>query len=468
VGPDFQKPQAPQTPVDYLATHESHRGAEAVALHDWPKLLPDEQLARLLKSALANNADVQIAMARLAQARAQQGVQEVVTGPRVDAAAKVSDDRLSTQSEMFANLPPGMAVKKQFDNRQVGFDASWELDFFGYQRRLNEGALARTESVRWHLDDVRLSLAAEVARQYVELRMNQQRTRLLQRQIELLEKSIRITEQAARAGELSPLDVARLNNALDNLQASLPLLAQARRQNLLALSVLTDLAATELQQALDDDIRTSTVPPVPAPPVSGLPADLMRHRPDVKAAERDWAAANADVGVAVALQYPRLTLAGSAGWNSIHSATLFDNASRLWSLGPELSLPIFESGRLKNQEQAARANLQAAQAQYHKTWLGAVADVDGALQRLAQNEQRRAQLLEAEQEQSRLWHLTEYQYKAGEASLLALLDMQRALLAQTDLSVQAQAQSVLDVVALYKALGGDWAPRDFSQTGSMQ
>ena len=330
------------------------------------------------------------------------------------------------------------------------------MDLFGYQRRLNQGAQARTESVRWHLDAVRLSLAAEVARNYVELRLNQQRTLLLQSQIELMAKSLRITEQAALAGEVAQPEVEHLRNVLHNLQAGEPLLAQARRQNLLTLSVLTDLPTAQLKQTLDEDIRSSTVPVVPSPPASGLPADLMRHRPDVKAAERDWAAANADAGVAVALQYPRVALVGAAGWNSVRSSTLFDNASRLWSVGPELSLPIFESGRLKNQELAARANLQATQAQYHKTLLSAVTDVDGALQRLAQNEQRRMKLLEAEQAQVKLLQLTERQQAAGEVSLQTLLDTQRALSVQKDLSAQAQAQSVLDVVALYKALGGDW------------
>ena len=267
-------------------------------------------------------------------------------------------------------------------------------------------------------------------------------------------QSLQLTQQAVQAGELAASELARLRNALSNLQADEPLLAQSRRQNLLALSVLTALPAAELQERLEQNAEGMSVPPVPPPPPSGLPADLMRHRPDVIAAERDWAAANAEVGVAVALQYPRLNLIGSAGWNSIHSDNLLDSASRMWSVGPALSLPIFESGRLQNQERAARANLQAAQAQYHKTLLAAVADVDGALQRLAQNEQRRVQLVQAEQAQATVLRLTQRQWAAGEAARLNVLEAQRALAAQTDLSVQAQAQSVLNVVALYKALGG--------------
>ena len=454
VGPDYQAPEAQQAPSAYLAASEPGWQVQNQAWLEWQQWLPDELFASLLKSALDHNPDVQMALAHLAQARAEQAVQAGTTGPNVEAAAKVSDDRLSTQGELFANLPPSMAVKNQFDNRQLGFDASWELDLFGYQRRLNEGAKARTESIQAHAQDVRLSLAAEVARNYVELRLNQQRSRLLKAQIEPLAQSLQLTQQAVQAGELAASELARLRNALSNLQADEPLLAQSRRQNLLALSVLTALPAAELQERLEQNAEGMSVPPVPPPPPSGLPADLMRHRPDVIAAERDLAAANAEVGVAVALQYPRLNLIGSAGWNSIHSDNLLDSASRMWSVGPALSLPIFESGRLQNQERAARANLQAAQAQYHKTLLAAVADVDGALQRLAQNEQRRVQLVQAEQAQATVLRLTQRQWAAGEAARLNVLEAQRALAAQTDLSVQAQAQSVLNVVALYKALGG--------------
>ena len=188
--------------------------------------------------------------------------------------------------------------------------------------------------------------------------------------------------------------------------------------------------------------------------------DFFGHnrRPDLRAAERDLAAANADVGVSLAELYPRFSLVGAAGWNSIQSNNLFSSASRMWSLGPQFSLPLFNRGLLRNQVRASQAAFDAALGTYHKAVLTALADVDVAFTRLARDEDRRRQLEESEARQRRITAITEAQVKAGELPRTALAQARRALLDQQDQAVQAQAQSLTALIAVHKALGGGWAP----------
>ncbi|MBV8124006.1 MAG: TolC family protein, partial [Paucibacter sp.] len=193
---------------------------------------------------------------------------------------------------------------------------------------------------------------------------------------------------------------------------------------------------------------------VPAPPAAGLPAELLRRRPDIRASERDLAAASADVGVAVAAQYPRLSLSGDAGWNAIQSHALFDDRSEFWSLGPKLSLPLFNSGRLGAQVQSNEAALQLAKARYRKTLAGALADVEVALTRMSRDEAHRQQVQQLQAQQADALRLTRAQFAAGEVARVSLIDAERGLNTAQDQSLQAQGQSLSAWLALYKALGG--------------
>ena len=259
---------------------------------------------------------------------------------------------------------------------------------------------------------------------------------------------------AVQYGETAKVDLQRLQNKRDNFAATLPALAFGERQNLAALSPLTGIPMAELQSLLQP---TGTLPAMPEVPAAGLPAELLKHRPDVRAAERDWAAASADVGVATAAQYPRFSLVGNAGWQSVHDNDLITAASEFWSLGPRLSLPLFSSDRLANQVKANEAALDAARASYRKTLLGAVADVDAALSRLSRYELRRTQLVQAEAQQQEILRLTQAQFNAGAVARIDLIGALRNLNNQQDQLAQAQGQSLTALVALYKALGGGWA-----------
>jgi len=196
--------------------------------------------------------------------------------------------------------------------------------------------------------------------------------------------------------------------------------------------------------------------PVPPPPAAGLPSDLLDRRPDLRAAEAELAAANADVGAAKAALYPRFSLVGSAGWNSIHSGTLLESASRMWSLGPQLSLPLFNRGLLRSQVKAGEGALDAALAAYHKAVLGALADVDVAFNRLGRAEERRGAAERAAAGQAEALRLAEAQFRAGDVAKTAVLQARRSLLEQRDQAVQARAQSLAALVTVGKALGRGW------------
>jgi NodT family efflux transporter outer membrane factor (OMF) lipoprotein len=447
VGPTYATP-TPSLPDAFTAP-----GGTAKLVSRWWEPLGDAQLNGLIQQALAQSPDLRVAEARLRLARAQQGIQDALGGPQVGVGGQVSRDRLSPNSGLLANLPI-KGINPEFTTHQIAFDASWELDLFGHNQRLAEAARARSEASTERLRDAGLVLSAEVARNYIDYRSGQQRLALAQDNLLNHEELVRLTTLEARAGEVTSLEVQRVETSRRVYEASLSDLQLGLRQSLAALTVLTDLPMATLEARLGDAGSPLVVPEAPAP---GLPSDLLRRRPDLRSAERELAAASADIGVAVADRYPRFSLVGTGGWSSVQSGTLLDNASRMWSLGPQFHVPIFNSGKLKSQVQANEAAFDTASATYRKAVLTAVADVEVALTRLARSEDRRRQLLDAEARQRRLAALTELQWKAGEVSKITLLEARRNLLGQEDQALQARSQSLSALVALCKALGGGWA-----------
>jgi NodT family efflux transporter outer membrane factor (OMF) lipoprotein len=447
VGPTYVPP-AQSLPDTYTAS-----GGRATLTAQWWEPLGDSLLNGLIQRALVQSPDLRIVEARLRQARAMQGIQDAAGGPQLSVGGLVSKDRLSPNSEMLADLP-FKNIQTEFTNHQIAFDASWEIDVFGHNRRLSEAARARAEASAERLRDAGLIMSAEVARNYIEYRTWQQRLTLALDNLKNHEELVRLTTLEVKAGEVTNLEVQRVETSRRVHEASLADIRLGMRQSLAALSTLTDLPMASLEACLGDALRPLTVPEAPTP---GIPSDLLKRRPDVRIAERELAAASADIGVAVADRYPRFSLVGMGGWASVQSGTLLENASRMWSLGPQFHLPIFDSGQLKNQVQANVAAFEAASSTYRKAVLIAVADVEVALTRMSRSEDRRRQLLDAEAQQRRLVSLTELQLKAGEVSKITLLEARRNLMGQEDQTLQARAQSLSALVSLCKALGGGWA-----------
>jgi NodT family efflux transporter outer membrane factor (OMF) lipoprotein len=450
LGPNYSAPPMP-VPEAF-----STGGGSAQSQGAWWTTFGDAELVALIEQALRDSPDIELAAARLRQARASQGIQETVGGPTLNASGKIAADRLSENSENFANLPSTTSPKTDFTNHQIGFDASWEIDLFGRRQRLAEAAAARSEAAAERVRDVRTVIAAEVVRNYVELRLAQQRLALAAGNLRNYEDILRLTALTAKVGEATRLDVQRAEAAADNYRASLPPLHLAERQSIAALSALTAVPVPELLARLAAPAAPAELVPVPEAPAAGLPSELLRRRPDLRAAERDLAAASADIGVAVAEQYPRFSLIGTAGWTSIRAGSLLDAASRMWSIGPQISLPLFNGGRLQNQVRANEAAFDGVRASYRKAVLTAVADAEVALSRLGQNEERRQRLLSAQARQARLLALTERQVEAGEVTRTTLLEARKTLVSQEDQTLQAHAQSLTALISLYKTLGGNW------------
>ena len=456
VGLDYTRPRIALP--DHFAVPT---GDKASPFQAWSGL-DDPTLTRLIAQAYAASPDLRAAEARLRQARAQQGIQDAQGGPALNLDGRVSRDRLSRNGESFANVPlPDPKVN--FTSYQAGFDASWELDFFGHRRRLSEAALSRFESSAEQLNDARLVLAAEVARTYIELRTTQQRLLLAETSAGKLEQLLSLTRITVEAGEASGQDLRQAELNLAGFRATLPELELSLRESLTSLATLTAQPVEQVQAQVGPSAPLMAVPPAPA---AGLPSDLLNRRPDLRRAERDLQAANADVGVALAQRYPRFSLVGNAGWNSIQSGTLLQDASRNWGLGPQFSLPLFNQGLLKSQVQANQAALDAALATYHKAVLTALADVDVSFTRLAQDERKRRQLLDAEAGQRQLLELAQQRFQAGDIARSTLLQAERSLLSQRDQTLQAHAQSLIALVSIHKALGGGWqAPLTAQEPG---
>jgi NodT family efflux transporter outer membrane factor (OMF) lipoprotein len=446
VGPTYIPPK-PAVPDQFTST-----GGTVPAFRGWSSSWRDPQLASLVERALKRSPDLQVAEARLRQARANQGIQEAAGGPDLSMGSKVSRDRISENSGFNSNLPT-KSLKTEFTTYQVGFDASWEVDLFGHQRRLAEGARVRTEASEERLRDVRLVLASEVTRTYVDYRMGQQRLALAENNLNEHEELVRLTKLRAEAGDAPDQELQRMEISRDDAQAVQAGLKMNVRQSLAALSVLTATPLQELDIQLQDKAPLMAVPEAPA---AGLPSELLQRRPDVRVAEREMAAACADIGVAQAERYPRFALVGSGGWTSVSSGTLISTASSTWSVGPQLSVPIFNRGKLKNKVRANEAAFDATSAIYRKSVLAAVADVEVALNRVAQSEERRLRLTEAERRSQQSVWLAELQYKAGEISKASILEARLASAYHEDQEIQAHAQSLIALVSLQKALGGGW------------
>ena len=450
VGPDYVAPVSP-LPTSFSTSLPPSLAGEA-QIKAWWKNLGDAELNALIADAVAKNPDVMMADARLRQSRALQAVQDGASAPTLEALGRVTKDTLSQNGEQFANVPLKHPLV-EFTNRQIGFDASWEIDLWGHQQRVSESANARAQASAQRLQDVQLVLVAEVARNYIELRAVQQRWQVAKENAENYNEALRLTRLSHQHGEASQLDVERVETQRDNYLASLPNFQQMQQQSLVALSNLTTLSLPELEQRLGTQRVLLAVPQAPA---IGIPADVLAHRPDVRAAERDLAAASADVGVAVSELYPRFSLVGNAGWSSVQSDNLLQTASRNWSIGPQFTLPIFNGQRLQNQVKANQAAFDVASANYKKVVLNAVNDVELALNRIGRNEESRQQLLASLRLQQQSLKRLQRQLAAGEVSQFALIDNRKLIAAQQDQILQVQTQSLTGLIALYKALGGGW------------
>jgi len=460
VGPDYHRPTAlPANPMpaafgDAAITNTVDWKTAEPSAHlsrgTWWELYDDSELNRLEGLAATNNQQIAIALANLEQAHAAVSVARADFFPQINASPSATRQRTSANAS-----PTSAATGKSttFNMFNVSADASWELDLWGRIRRQVESGNANVTASADDLESARLSIQAEVAGGYFTLRALDAQSDLLLQTSVAYERALELTQNRHKAGIASDLDVAQAETQLKSAQAQIPAVDLQRAQLRHALAVLCGQVATTF--ALTPDTTASTN--LPTTPVA-VPSEWLESRPDIAAAERRMAAANANIGVAKAAFYPRVLLNGSGGFESVNAADLFAWPSHVWAIGPTLQLPIFTGGRNRAQLAAARAAYDGTVATYRQTVLAAFQDVEDQLaaQRLLALElnEETAALASAQ----RTLDISNNRYKAGVEQYLDVIVAQSVQLAHKLNVVQLNGQKLAASVSLIKALGAGWEP----------
>jgi multidrug efflux system outer membrane protein len=444
--PHYERPAAPLAAAYPGAPAAPAPAGAAASDVEWQSYFGDARLKRLIDVALQNNRDLRVAVLNIEQARAQYQVRRADELPTVGIGA-TGLRQPSNSGGIASTYTAGLAV------------TAYELDFFSRVRSLSQAALARYLGTEEARKSVQIALIAAVANTYLNLLADEELLAVTRRALATREESLKLTKLKFDAGATSELDYRQAESLREGARATL---AQLMRQRALDENALVLL----LGQPPPDDLppgqgiaSQNLINELPL----GLPAEVLAQRPDVRAAEQQLIAANADIGAARAAFFPRITLTGSAGSASSELSGLFKSGSYAWTFMPQLLLPIFDSGRNQAGLEVAELGRDIALAQYEKAIQTAFREVADALAgRATLGEQLRAQEAQANAEAVR-FRLADLRYRNGAASYLDVLDAQRALFAAQQALVQVQAAQVQNQVSLYKALGGGWTAGDKRQ-----
>lgn len=441
VGPDYKTPATPAANVQGIdAARESAAQFQAT----WWKQFNDPVLDTLIQHAAKGSLDLRMAEARLHESRALLG------SAKSDQLPTISTDVGYTRA--FEQQPGFGTQRVAVDTYQAGFDASWEVDVFGGVRRSVEAARADLGASEASLRDAQVSLFAEVARNYFELRGTQQRLAIAQRNIANQADTLKLIEARAQIGTASEQDVASASAQLSAAKAQLPVLDTQAHAYEYRLAVLLG----ERPGELDIDVSPTTFKPIATALPIGDAGDVLSRRPDVRVAERQYAAATARIGVAKADFFPHLSLGGFLGFLAGQSNDFGGPASRAFSFGPSITWNGLNVERVRSNLHASEARADAAEANYQQTVLQAIEDVDNAVVGYNAEHARIEQLIAQAEQSKRAADLARIRYQEGATGYLELLDAERVQLAAED--DLAQSESAIDTraVALYKALGGGW------------
>lgn len=449
VGPDHTPPQDPAPEAPWPEPMQDGLTTAEPDLREWWRGFGDPALDALVERALDGNLDLREAVARVREARALRGVVAADQLPTVNVGGSGTYERFSENT--FGGFgEPGQ--KGEF--YEVGFDATWELDVFGGIRRAVEAAEADVGSAIESAQDVRVTLISEVARNYVEFRSFQSRLAIARENLRIQQETLDVSQSRLDAGVSGELEVAQSRSLLESTRATIPVLEIQMKEAAYRLDVLLGQRPGALMPEL---AAAAPVPAVPEAVPVGLPADLLRRRPDIRRAERNLAAATARIGVATADLYPRFRLNGSFGLESTHFGDLFESGSRAWSVGPfEVVWPIFDAGRIRNNIRVQEARQEQALAAYERTVLEAHEEVARALVGYARLRDRRDSLRRAVEANRRAVDLANELWSRGLTDFLNVLQTQGDLFILQDQLAASEAAVSTNFIALYKALGGGW------------
>ena len=458
LGPDFQRPEA-KVSAQWLGQAPTAPEAAPTTAHNlaqWWTAFNDPQLTSLVERSIEANLDLRLAQNRIRQARAALGIAGADLGPTVDTAASYRRSRTPSSGT------GGESVTGNF--YRMGFDAGWEIDLFGGIRRGVEAAGADLDAAEESRSDLLVSLSAEVAANYLNLRSLQQRLAIARENLRAQEHTAELTNQRFKVGFASKLDVVRAEALAATTAGQIPLFEAQIRQTIYSLGLLLGSEPATLLAELTPDaplpVALATVPP-------GLPSELLLRRPDIRRAEAQIHAATARIGVAKADLFPKFTIAGALGLQNPPLSSTLNRASTAWSLGPSLNWPLFDMGRSRANLELKKAVQEEELLAYEQTVLNALREVESALIASTKEEEHRQAMIRAVAANHTAVELATSLYTAGQNDFLAVLDAQRSLYASEDALAQSSRTVSSNLVALFKALGGGWpTEKDAPRNGS--
>ncbi len=454
VGPNYQQPKT-TAPAQWSAPKSGGETNLEPSIASWWKSFNDPQLDSLIERAVKTNHDLRIAEARVREARALYRIASSQLWPTLDAGGSYARQRQSKNQPIIGSFPLPSGASVPFDNNvyQAGFDASWEIDVFGGNRRAVEAGKAEVAAAEFGRRNVLVTLLGEVARNYVELRGCQRRLEIATNNLKTQQDALALTEDRFKKGLTSDLDVQQAATLLANTRAVIPTLETGIQDYIHRLGVLLGQPPEALLAELSAPAPIPSGPPeVPV----GLPSELLRRRPDIQQAERQLAASTARIGVATADLFPKFSLTGIAGYESTSASDWFAGGSKFWSLGPTVQWRIFDAGRIRANIRVQNARQEQSLAAYEETVLMSFEDVENSLVAYAKEQIRRRSLEDAVTSSKDSLHLANQLYSNGLASFINVLDAERSLYQAEDALVQSDKAVTQNLISLYKALGGGW------------
>jgi multidrug efflux system outer membrane protein len=462
VGPDYKRPIATSIPGTYAgATNTLATSADAtngwkiaqpqaqIPKGNWWQIFGDGDLNELENTASASNQQLKVAVARLAEARAQMDVTRAGLFPNISASGSFVRQRSSANTPSTITGQP-YGTSSTFNDFYVPLTLGYEIDLWGRVRRSVESAGAQAQASADDLETIRLMIQAEVAVDYFTLRSLDTERAVLNSSVEVFTKSLQLTRNLRAGGAVSDLDVAQAQTVLNTTEAQLPGVMLQRAQFEHALALLAGQSASTFRVS---EHPLSTAPPFIPP---GLPSELLERRPDISSAERSMAAANASIGVAKAAFFPTVQLNGLAGFESLNSGTLFNGSSRLWAVGPSITLPLFEGGRLRAGLRFSQATYEEMVANYRQSVLTAFSEVEDGLAAqtlLANQYAAESEALVAARKQL---EIVNNQYRDGLITYLEVATAESTELNVEFSATQLRGQQLVAAVTLVKSLGGGW------------
>ena len=457
VGPDYVAPET-ETPGEWQLADDPGLSTAAADHAEWWTSFNDPTLNTLVERARTQNLSLRAAGLRILESRAFLGIAE---GQRFPQQQQVNAD--VTRIEVSDNAPNAGLADRSYNRATVALDLTWEADFWGRFRRGIEAADAILDQDMANYADVLVLLSAETAQNYISVRLLEERLRLARANEASQARALEIASVLFENGATTELDVTQAQTILGSTRASLPILEARLRQSQNALALLVGEAPGAVDSLLGE---RSGIPTAPASVTVGIPAELLRRRPDIRVAERQLAAQSALIGVAAADLYPRLGLAGSVGFQSSDASSpltgsseledLFKSESLNGFLGPFVSWNVLNYGRLKNNIRVEDARFQQLLANYQNTVLTALAESDNAIVQFLNEKKRQEFLVYSSDAAVRSVELANIQYREGETDFNRVVAALQAAIQQQDQLAQSQGAIATNLVTLYRALGGGW------------